>query len=112
MDELKMWEVSSLCQEPFLFLKDKLFYSEVSEQTESQWIVLVHGENENDFLLLLIQNFIELYELLMPDEQFAPKCFHFQEITKHKNFRSPPGGGGGGVMSHWGLYIICINKNA
>ena len=27
---------------------------------------------------LLMQNFIELYELL----QFTPKCFHFQKITK------------------------------
>ena len=29
-----------------------------------------------------MQNFIGLYELLMPCKQFAPKCFHFQEITK------------------------------
>ena len=29
-----------------------------------------------------MQNFIELYELLMPCSQFAQKCFHFQEITK------------------------------
>ena len=25
-----------------------------------------------------------------PVKQFAPKCFNFQEITKHKNVRSPP----------------------
>ena len=27
-------------------------------------------------------------------------------------FYNPGGGGGGGGMSHWGLYIIRVNKNA
>ena len=32
---------------------------------QSQWIVWVHGENEIFYIFWLMQNFIELYELLM-----------------------------------------------
>ena len=37
-----------------------------------------------------MQNFIELYELLMPCEQFAQKCFNFQEISKTSKCSEPP----------------------
>ena len=37
-----------------------------------------------------MQNFIGLYELLMPCKPLAPKCFHFQEITKTNIFGVPP----------------------
>ena len=32
---------------------------------------------------LFMQNFIELYELLMPCQQFTPKCFHFQKNNQN-----------------------------
>ena len=44
-----------------------------------------------DNFLLLIPDFIDLYELWMPCSLFAPNLFNFQEITQNiKMFGVPP----------------------
>ena len=45
--------------------KNQQIYQNYLVALKSQWIVLVHGENENQYIFLM-QNFIGLYELLMP----------------------------------------------
>ena len=37
---------------------------------------------KNCVVQLLLHDFIDLYELLLPCEPFTPKCFNFQEIAE------------------------------
>ena len=45
-----------------------------------------------------MQNFIGLYELLIPCSEFAPKCFHFQDITKTWKCSESPR-----TLCHWAI---------